>query len=667
MGLVSKPVRQVAAFGYRLRRGSRYRRGKGVLINQVRIENFRCIRELNLDLERTTVFIGANNSGKTAIMEAVRIALSRRWGRRGTGFTEFDVHCPGQSHDPKAADPVRVLLRLEDHSDAPWDPDMVADLDDLTVITPQGRNLICLRVTCEWNAETDAFEPSWQFLDAAGQALTQKSQRATNLSNFFAYAPLFYLAALRDAADEFGSRSSMWSKLLKSIRIPSEIEGAVTATLDELDSQLLGADPKLAEIAATIGQATKIAIGEGVGDARLRMLPMNIWDLISRAGIVLKNEDARPWLPLDRHGQGLQSLSVIFLFQAAVFQQLAEEELPGTEPIFILEEPEAHLHPQAARTLWERVTELPGQKLVTTHSPYFVQNVPLHNLRLVRLRNGQTEVSHMPRSIPSTLGWNAGVAALAEHQGKMFVCDPTSNCVSATSWFDMELGDKLKGCYKAVTDQAAIEAAIGDLRYRSRGLVTSQEEHELSFLGRRIRGEIFFARRWLLVEGQSEYVLLHAIGKALDYPLDRHGVAVIDFQNNGDADIYPALATSFNIPWLMITDGDPESSKFRGQLLKRGFTDQDLEGRFLTLPSPSDLEDCLLAKGHEHRLRTLLAEATSQQALTCSYDQFVAQFKNNKVACISRLALQVETDAALAGQMPDQFVAIVQELKGAGQ
>jgi putative ATP-dependent endonuclease of OLD family len=258
---------------------------------------------------------------------------------------------------------------------------------------------------------------------------------------------------------------------------------------------------------------------------------------------VLKNEELRPWLPLDHHGQGLQSLSVIFLFQAAAFQQL-EEEQPGTEPIFLLEEPEAHLHPQAARTLWERVSELPGQKLVTTHSPYFVQNVPLHNLRLVRLQDGQTELAFMPRSVASDLPWNDGVTQFAAHQGTMLVKNPATGRIDATTWFDPTIAEKLAGCFKANGDQAAIAGAISDLRHRSRGLVTPQEEHELSFLGRRVRGEIFFARRWVLVEGQSEYVLLHAIGRALDYPLDRHGVAVIDFQNNGDAAIYPALATS---------------------------------------------------------------------------------------------------------------------------
>ena len=62
-------------------------------ISHLRVENFRCIRELDLVLDETTVLIGANNTGKTAILEAIRIALSRRWGRRGTGLTENDVNC----------------------------------------------------------------------------------------------------------------------------------------------------------------------------------------------------------------------------------------------------------------------------------------------------------------------------------------------------------------------------------------------------------------------------------------------------------------------------------------------------------------------------------------------------------------------------------------------
>ena len=82
--------------------------------------------------------------------------------------------------------------------------------------------------------------------------------------------------------------------------MPDELEAEVKNALDELDVRLLAADARLGEIADTIGQATSIA-EERSGSAKLRMLPMNMWDLLSRAGVVLRNENIRPWLPLGHY------------------------------------------------------------------------------------------------------------------------------------------------------------------------------------------------------------------------------------------------------------------------------------------------------------------------------------------------------------------------------
>ena len=43
-------------------------------ITRLEIENFRSIRQLVVDLGDTTVFVGPNNAGKTAILDALRIA-----------------------------------------------------------------------------------------------------------------------------------------------------------------------------------------------------------------------------------------------------------------------------------------------------------------------------------------------------------------------------------------------------------------------------------------------------------------------------------------------------------------------------------------------------------------------------------------------------------------
>lgn len=331
-------------------------------ITRLHIENFRSIRNLDIELGGTTVFIGPNDAGKSAILDAVRIVLSRRWGQRGTGFTENDIHRPDSGGDPRTLPPVSITLILEEPAVSTWDADMVAALEDILTILQDGRNVLTLRVTCAWNEEKEAFDPAWQFLNPDGQPMPER-RRATNLTGFFGYLPLFWLGALRDAADEFTPRSGHWGRLLKSVRIPDELEAEALRILTDLDARIVAADPLLSDIADQIGQATSVAVGEGPGGARVNTLPQAIEDMLQRTGIVIRNEELRPWLPLSHHGQGLQSLAVIFLFQAAVLQQLAEADRPGVEAIFAIEEPEAHLHPHAARTLWDRIHSLSGQKL----------------------------------------------------------------------------------------------------------------------------------------------------------------------------------------------------------------------------------------------------------------------------------------------------------------
>jgi putative ATP-dependent endonuclease of OLD family len=633
-------------------------------ITRLRIENFRSIRLLDLELQDTTVFIGQNNAGKTAIIDAVRIVLTRRWGQRGTGFTEHDVHRPEPEGDPRTLPPVKILLVMEEPEARRWDADMVAALEDIMAVLPDGRNMLSVQVTCAWSEEKEVFDPAWQFLDAAGQPLPER-RRAINLTGFFSYMPLFWLGALRDAADEFTPRTGHWGRLLRSVRIPEELEADVLRILGELDARIVAADPRLSEIADLIGQATHVAIGEGPGAVRLNTLPLGIEEMLQRTGIVLRNETLRPWLPLGHHGQGLQSLAVIFLFQAAVLQQLAEAERPGVEAVFAIEEPEAHLHPQAARTLWERIQALSGQKLMTTHSPYFVQRVPLRDLRLVRLRAGCTEVASLPHQIVSDLPWNDSLQGfMGGPGGRTFQRDATSNEVAARSWFDAAMADRLIGCYRDDPEVGQRREAVQRFRHDCRILPSTEDEHKLGFHGRRVRGEIFFARRWILVEGVTEYLLVHALGRALGWPLDTHGAAVIDFQQGDNAGIYPALAEGFGIPWHMVVDGDGEGRRFRQQILDRGFAEDDLTGHFENLTPPNDLEDQLIADGHEALLRQVLLEiGGGNSALTCPADEFSRRLHNRKPDYMGALATRIVADAALAQRMPAPFIRLITRLR----
>src|SRR5262249_53729619 len=144
------------------------RRWRLMRITRLRIENFRSIKNLDIELGDTTVFIGQNNAGKTAILDAVRIALTRRWGQRGTGFTEYDVHLAMEADDPKASPGVAIELRAEEQAPGDWPEGLQQGLDEIIQTDPAtGRSFVSLRVTCTWNAAEACFQPAWVFLNAA--------------------------------------------------------------------------------------------------------------------------------------------------------------------------------------------------------------------------------------------------------------------------------------------------------------------------------------------------------------------------------------------------------------------------------------------------------------------------------------------------------------------
>ena len=50
------------------------------MIHKVRIQNFKSLRDVSIDLERFTVFVGANGSGKTSVLEAIDNAVRAATG-----------------------------------------------------------------------------------------------------------------------------------------------------------------------------------------------------------------------------------------------------------------------------------------------------------------------------------------------------------------------------------------------------------------------------------------------------------------------------------------------------------------------------------------------------------------------------------------------------------
>ena len=170
-------------------------------ITRIHIENFRSIRNLEMDLGDATVLIGQNNAGKTAILEAIRIVLTRRWGQRGIGFTENDVHRSHPDGDPRTLPPIKIILVMEESEIEEWDQGMVDLLDEIIAFHHDNRNILTVQVTCAWSEEKEAFNPDWQFLNLAGETMSEQPL-AGNPAEFFNYMPLFWLGS--SSLDGFG-------------------------------------------------------------------------------------------------------------------------------------------------------------------------------------------------------------------------------------------------------------------------------------------------------------------------------------------------------------------------------------------------------------------------------------------------------------------------------
>jgi putative ATP-dependent endonuclease of OLD family len=573
------------------------------------------------------------------------------------------VHLATDSYDPKASPGVAIELRADEQVAGDWPEGLQQGLDEIVQTDPAtGRSFVNLRVTCAWVASEGSFQPSWAFLNAARMPLVGASARRLNLERFWQYMPVFYLGALRDAEDEFSSRSQFWGRLLKAMEIPTQLESKVQRVLDLLNQKLLQADPRLAQIAATLSGATRVAARDRAGGVDLRLVPLKSWDILSKAEIILRNEPDWPWLPLQRHGQGVQSLSVIFLFQAFVEHLLAELYEPESAAVLALEEPETHLHPQAARTLWTHVNALPGQKLITTHSPYFVQYVPFRDLRLVRLTENGTEVRWLPPDFSASIPHVSALDAIVTNSHGLLEYDRALQMLTVNGRLEETPYRNLLSCYGTHPDRATIVGVLRELRDRSLLYISDQELRALETFARRIRGEIFFARRWFIVEGQAEYLIVHSLARSLGYDLDEHGVAVIDAVNNGNPATFAVMARALSIPWLAVFDGDQAGQRYCQAIGDRDFDAATVTAKCRRLPA-GHLEQQLLHDGFEADLRAILQSLGHADTPTLDRPALEKRLEAYKTAYAAELATRIAGDPTLAPRMPQVFRDAIADLR----
>lgn len=120
-----------------------------------------------------------------------------------------------------------------------------------------------------------------------------------------------------------------------------------------------------------------------VSSVTLSPLPARV-DELARAIEVLVAAPGGAHLPLRMQGLGSRGLAKFMVFRA--FSSTLIGAGTGIDPhrVSAFEEPEAHLHPQAQVALASVIEEIPGQRVISTHSPQLAGVADLTTIRLLR-------------------------------------------------------------------------------------------------------------------------------------------------------------------------------------------------------------------------------------------------------------------------------------------
>ncbi len=360
--------------------------------------------------EGVTALVGENDAGKTAVIDAIRYALTTR-------DMEFLRLQPEDFHiqtDGQQATEITILARLSGLTDS--EKGAFAEY-----LTYEGTQVV---LYLHWFARRLSEAPgSRRWVDIAVRSGTAGEGPSFDSAARQLLATA-YLRPLRDAEREMSpGRGSRLSQILNNFpeikngqpfvpaAPPLDAAQAARLSLAGLSDYLrhlvdqhdgIGGAQKainsdyLARLSLA-GEALqgRISFAEGGTEAaRLRQI-------LERLELdLLAGPDGRP-----RGTYGLGSNNLLFM--ACELLLLGKE--PDGLPLLLIEEPEAHLHPQRQLRLMEFLeaaakplagsTRRPVQVIVTSHSPNLTSKIPLQNLVLLHrqsafsMAEGQTRLS----------------------------------------------------------------------------------------------------------------------------------------------------------------------------------------------------------------------------------------------------------------------------------